>query len=110
VNPRRTCPGLPEWGLRFGETRGVDRQISAFVLAHKAAERVGPEEAVKLLPLRRDRLFHGVSHALGYLLGDALYRAFDAGHVERADLRALFRDPFVDPRATYFTWARRLGA
>jgi hypothetical protein len=64
---------------------------------------------VKLLPLRRDRLFHGVSHALGYLLGDALYRAFDAGRVDRAALRALFRDPFEDPRAAYFAWVRRLG-
>lgn len=109
VNPRRTCIGLPEWGLRFGETRGVDRQIAAFVLAHKAAERVGPEEAVKLLPLRRDRLFHGVSHALGYLLGEALYQAFDAGAVERTELRALFRDPFPDPRERYFTWVRRLS-
>lgn len=110
VNPRRTCVGLAEWALRFGETRGVERQIAAFVLAHKAAETVGPDEAVKLLPLRRDRLFHGVSHALGYLLGDALYRAFDAGSVEKADLRALFRDPFQDPRDTYFAWVRRLSA
>ncbi|XXF75269.1 ChaN family lipoprotein [Myxococcaceae bacterium GXIMD 01537] len=110
VNPRRTCVGLPEWGLRFGETRGVDRQIAAFVLAHKAAETVRPEEAVKLLPLRRDRLFHGVSHALGYLLGDALYHAFDAGTVERAALRALFRDPFAQPRDAYFDWVRRVSA
>ncbi|WP_269770216.1 hypothetical protein [Cystobacter fuscus] len=36
-----------------------------------------PDEAVKLLPLRKERLFHGVSHALGYLLGDALCRGFD---------------------------------
>jgi hypothetical protein len=29
--------------------------------------------------------------------------------VERADLRALFRDPFLDPRTTYFSWVRRLS-
>ena len=77
VNPRRSCPGPGEWALRFAEARGVERQIAAFVLAHKAAEVEVPDEAVKLLPLRKDRLFHGVSHALGYLLGDALYRGFD---------------------------------
>ncbi|HZI09463.1 MAG TPA: ChaN family lipoprotein [Myxococcus sp.] len=110
VNPRRTCLGLAEWAKRFGECRGVDRQIAAFVLAHKAAETEGPEEAVKLLPLRKDRLFHGVSHALGYLLGERLYRAFDEGRVARPELQALFRDPFEDARGAYFTWAGRLGA
>lgn len=110
VNPRRTCPGLAEWAKRFGECRGVDRQVAAFVLAHKAAETEGPEEAVKLLPLRKDRLFYGVSHALGYLLGDRLYRAFDEGRVDRPELQALFRDPFEDARGAYFAWAARLGA
>ncbi|WPB73205.1 ChaN family lipoprotein [Archangium violaceum] len=109
VNPRRACLGTGEWALRFAGARGVERQIAAFVLAHKAAEVEVPDEAVKLLPLRKDRLFHGVSHALGYLLGDALYRDFDGGQVERAELRALFRDPLEDPRATYFDWVRRLS-
>jgi hypothetical protein len=87
----------------------VERQIAAFVLAHKAAEVEVPDEAVKLLPLRKDRLFHGVSHALGYLLGDALYQGFDGDQVDRAELRALFRNPLEDPRATYFDWVRRLS-
>ncbi|RKH90874.1 hypothetical protein D7Y21_04760 [Corallococcus sp. AB045] len=108
INPRRTCPNVAEWAKRFGEARGLERQIAAFVLAHKATESEAPDEAVKLLPLRRDRLFHGVSHALGYLLGDSLYRAFDAGQVDTAGIRALFRDPFVDPRGAYLAWAARL--
>jgi heme-binding uptake protein ChaN (Tiki superfamily) len=109
VNPRRTCLGPGEWALRFAQARGVERQIAAFVLAHKAAEVEVPDEAVKLLPLRKDRLFHGVSHALGYQLGDALYRGFDGDQVDRAELRALFREPLEDPRATYFEWVRRLS-
>jgi hypothetical protein len=109
VNPRRTCVGTGEWALRFAQARGVERQIAAFVLAHKAAEVEVPDEAVKLMPLRKDRLFHGVSHALGYLLGDALYRGFDGDRVDRAELRALFRHPLEDPRATYFDWVRRLS-
>ncbi|MBM7115854.1 ChaN family lipoprotein [Archangium primigenium] len=109
VNPRRHCVGTGEWALRFGQARGVERQIAAFVLAHKAAELEVPEEAVKLLPLRKDRLFHGVSHALGYLLGDALYQGFDQGQVDRAEVRALFRDPLEEPRQAYFDWVRRLS-
>ncbi|HEX8699446.1 MAG TPA: ChaN family lipoprotein [Myxococcaceae bacterium] len=107
VNPRRGCAGPAEWARRFAKTRGVERQIAAFVLAHKAAETEGPDEGVKLLPLRRDRLFHGVSHALGYMLGDALYRAFDSGRVDKAEIRALFRDPLTDPRGAYFSWVHR---
>jgi len=109
VNPRRGCVGTGEWAMRFAQARGVERQIAAFVLAHKAAEVEVPHEAVKLLPLRKDRLFHGVSHALGYLLGDALYQGFDQGLVDRAEVRALFRNPLEDPRLTYFDWVRRLS-
>jgi len=109
VNPRRGCAGPAEWARRFASTRGVERQIAAFVLAHKAAETEGPDEGVKLLPLRKDRLFHGVSHALGYQLGDSLYRAFDSGRVDKAEIRALFRDPLVDPRGAYFHWVQRVG-
>jgi hypothetical protein len=108
VNPRRSCMGPGEWAGRFGQARGEERQLAAFVLAHKAAEVEVPDEAVKLLPLRKDRLFHGVSHALGYMLGEALYREFDSGRVERGEIRALFKDRLEDPRATYFEWVTRL--
>ncbi len=109
VNPRRSCLGQGEWALRFGKARGEEKQVAAFVLAHKAAEVEVPDEAVKLLPLRKDRLFHGVSHALGYMLGEALYRAFDGGQVDRSEVRGLFRNPLEDPRATYFEWTNRLS-
>jgi hypothetical protein len=109
VNPRRSCVGVAEWARRFREERGVERQVAAFVLAHKAAEREAPEEAVRLLPLRKDRLFHGVSHALGYLLGEALYRGLDAGHVTEAEVQALFHDPLPQPRASYLEWVARLA-
>ncbi|MBX5480677.1 MAG: ChaN family lipoprotein [Myxococcaceae bacterium] len=107
VNPRRRCRTLGEWAELFARGRGEDRQIAAFLLAHKAAESEGPEQASKLVPLRRDRLFNGVSHGLGYLLGDALHAAFEARKVRRAELRALFQDPLEDPRAVYFAWTRR---
>lgn len=109
VNPRRHCQTIDEWANVFATRRGEERQIAAFLLAHKAAESEGAEEAARLIPLRRDRLFHAVSHGLGYLLGHALHRAFEDGRVTRAEVRALFADPLQEPRATYFTWAHRLG-
>ena len=106
VNPRRRCLQIPDWAAAFETRRGEDRQVAAFVLAHKAAEEEGPDEAVKLIPLREGPLFHAVSHGLGYQLGEALYRAFDEGALSKAKLRALFHDPLVDPRARYFALVR----
>jgi hypothetical protein len=109
VNPKRACPGLPDWAVTFRTRRGEDRQVAAFLLAHKAAEADGPDQTARLLPLRRDRLFHAVSHGLGYLLGDRLHRAFEQGTLPRKALRALFADPLDDPRAAYFALVARVG-
>jgi hypothetical protein len=62
------------------------------------------------LPLQDDHLFHAVSHALGYLLGEALARAFESGRMKRRELRTLFLDPFPAPADRYFTLAARLFA
>ena len=62
------------------------------------------------MPLRREKLFHAVSHALGYMLGDALCRAFEAGTLSKTQVRALFRDPLEDARATYFRWVGSVNA
>lgn len=110
VNPRRRCHPLSAWAQTFEQHRGEARQIAAFVLAHKAAEAKSAAEAAKLVPLHQDRLFHAVSHALGYLLGDALYRAFDAERLTRAEVRALFRDPLAQPQEQYFALARAAEA
>jgi len=49
-----------------------------------------------------------VSHALGYLLGEALARAFEDGRLSRKEMRALFVDPFPEPGERYFTLSSRL--
>ncbi len=102
VNPRRRCWTIADWAQAFRQRRGEDRNIAAFVLAHSAAETEGAEQASKLIPLKQDRLFHAVSHGLGYQLGDALFRAFDAGRMGRAAMRALFKDPLRRPKERYF--------
>jgi hypothetical protein len=109
VDPDRRCEDLQAWARLFREERGERRDVAAFVLAHKAAELEPGSDVTALLPLRRPRLFHAVSHALGYLLGDALYGAYHAGTVERAEVRALFRDPLDAPQALYLAWVRRLA-
>ncbi len=102
VNPTRTCTPLDEWVRLFREGSREDRRTAAFVLALSAADRGAPGAAAMLLPLSPLPLFHAVSHALGYLLGEALFRAFEAGAVDRATIKRLFVDPFDDPARTYF--------
>jgi hypothetical protein len=97
VNPRRGFATPAEWARIFRTDRGEQRRIAAFVLAHLAADpTVDP-----LLPAGDEALFHAVTHALGYMLGDALARAFARGRLGRAEVRALFRDPFRNPRGSY---------
>ncbi|MBI3183024.1 MAG: ChaN family lipoprotein [Myxococcales bacterium] len=107
VNPRRRCRDIEQWSRELEVAKGEARQIAAFILALKAAEADGPKAAAELLPLRKGRLFHAVSHGLGYLLGEALYRAFDSGRLGRNRIRELFRDPFSDARARYFEFTAR---
>jgi len=109
VNPARRCTTLAEWTQHFSESSGEAHRVAAFVLAIHAALGEDPGSARRLLPLGPLALFNGVSHALGYLLGDALARAFARGEVSRAEVKALFEDPFVDPQATFRAWSLRLA-
>jgi hypothetical protein len=104
VNPKRVCTDVASWARLFRTGRGEERRIAAFVLAHQGA---GAWQSDGLLPVGNEALFHGVTHALGYLLGESMARAFDRGRFSRAEVRALFRDPFVDARASHAELAAR---
>ena len=43
--------------------------------------------------------FIGISHALGYMLGDRLYEGVLQGIIKRTEIRALFSNPFKGPEA-----------
>ena len=101
VNPKRRCTQLDEWTWHFESGRGETKQIAAFTLALSAALGDDLAAAQKMVPVSSLSLLNGVSHALGYLLGDALSRAFVDGSISAADVRALFRDPFDQPAVTF---------
>lgn len=109
VNGARRCTQLTEWAELFSHGSPEHRRIAAFVLALKAAEGDEPEDAKRLVP-SDDRLFHAVSHALGYLLGEALFRAFDSGRLHPVEVRGLFADPFRLAAERYFALCARLFA
>ncbi|MEW5737357.1 MAG: ChaN family lipoprotein [Myxococcota bacterium] len=109
VNPARRCTSLEDWAAHFQRGAGEAHRVAAFVLAITAALPEEPRASRALWPRSPLSLFNGVSHALGYLLGDALARAFSKGQVSRAEVRALFEDPFEDPHATFRAWVNRLS-
>ncbi|HYV44921.1 MAG TPA: ChaN family lipoprotein [Myxococcaceae bacterium] len=106
VNPHRRCASLDDWARTFKTERGELRQAAAFVLAHAACEQ---DHQNPFVPARAGRVFVAASHALGYLLGEALYRALDEGRFSKREVKALFRDPLADPEATYRRLSRQAG-
>ncbi len=110
VNPKRRCTSLDEWTWQFQHGLAEPRRVAAFTLAISAALRDDAGAAQDMVPQGRDELFNGVSHALGYLLGAALAEAFARQAVSRADVRALFRDPFTQPAVTFASLTRQLDA
>lgn len=109
VNPKRRCIGLDEWTWHFESGRGEAKRVAAFTLAIAAALHDDFAGAQRMVPAGELSLFNGVSHSLGYLLGDALARAFADRTISRADVRELFRDPFEHPALAFAALARKLG-
>ncbi|MBL8914772.1 MAG: hypothetical protein JNM17_28965 [Archangium sp.] len=129
VNPQRRCISLDEWVSHFEASQNGKRKrrdvvnqrairsadesagaVAAFTLAISTALRDEPRLAQRLIPEEQDEQFHGVSHALGYLVGDALARAHSKKKLTTRELAALFVDPFDDPAGTFATLARRFQA
>ena len=81
------------------------RLIAKLVLAHKSLERGRiPADLTRIWKQPVD-VFIGVTHALGYMLGERLFYGMVAGTVPKALLRDLYFDPFTAPgraRARYF--------
>lgn len=112
VNPQRRCTSLEDWAFHFqGKSLdGRKRQVAAFTLALSTAVRDDPMTARRLVPKDQGEVFHGVSHALGYLLGDAMARAHARKTLSRRELAALFVDRFDDPASTFAALCRRFQA
>jgi hypothetical protein len=108
LNPARKCPQLADFCDSFTARTGAQRETSAFVLALKAAEADGPAACRPLLPLSDEAQFHAVSHALGYMLGEALHHAYEHGRFDAIEVRSLFYDPFRHAEGRYFALAARL--
>ena len=92
VNPRRKAPhasGL-EQRRRTGTTE--ERQVARLVLSHLALEQGRRDGSwPKLLDGADAAALNGVTHALGYMLGEKIWRAHVDGVVSKEEVQKLFR-------------------
>ena len=92
------------------------RRISRYVKQHKAMERElfrsgGDRPTLRRILQLPISLHIGVTHALGYMVGEKLYRAMVAGIVNKAEMRRLFYEPLHEPDRAfeiYMHYAKKL--
>lgn len=120
INSKRKCLRVKDFKsmveyfkrARIPENREGDLEIALAVLELKKREKRGrplgdAEEFVK-----HHDLFFGVSHALGYMLGEILYHAMMQGLFSKVQARKLFKNPFAkegDPFAVYSDLLEKYG-
>jgi hypothetical protein len=125
VNPRRFHYSEDEYleVARAYRTRPSDPRvalavdISRFVVRHLDAERArlagGRLPKLRAIYEQDEDLHLGVTHALGYLLGERLYAAVVAGRFSRRELRGLYSWRLEEDDGAermYFGLLRRLAA
>ncbi len=114
INHKRKCADLPHFEriLRSRHARPGERELGRFVLMHARAERGERVPGLAKIFETDADMFNAVTHVLGYRLGNKLYYALVRGQIDKAEIRALFFDPWDDEgaaMATYFYLASRAG-
>lgn len=113
INDRRKTPHEREFrGLLESDEFGpLERRVAKLVLDHKALERGKLDESPSRIWKQPVDVFIGVTHALGYMLGEKLFYAMVDGKIGKELCRELYFDPFTAPgraRTRYFELVERL--
>lgn len=119
INHKRKCfhekeyAGLVSYLSSEAASRNRYRELemALLVLRHREMDKKGiPIRSKEFFRSRHD-LFFGVTHGLGYMLGDRLYHAMLENGVSKAEIRELYRDPMKQEGEAfelYRKWNRRL--
>ena len=108
INDRRKTPHEAEFEgiLKSNDDYGpLARRVAKLVLEHKALERGRIRQNLAAMYSQPVDVFIGVTHALGYMLGEKLFYGMVAGQVRKSRVRDLYFDPFTAPgraRKLYF--------
>ena len=109
INSKRKCLRVKDFKsmveyfkrARVPENREGDLEIALAVLELKKREKRGRSLADPDALVEHHDLFFGVSHALGYMLGEILYHAMIQGLFSKAQARKLFKNPFEEEGAPF---------
>ncbi len=121
INHARTCHSRADYeeilldlrGRRLPEAGEMVREISKGVIKHLDYEDrwlLGSARGYprfKTLYQQPTPIHIGITHGLGYILGNRMYDALMAGRIRRNEVRQLFRQSFDEqhpPREFYFDW------
>lgn len=85
-------------------------EMASLILDHAHNDKTG--EAIRYQKLLGDNpdLFFGVTHGIGYILGDKLYYGLMNGKIQKDQIRELFQEPLADdgePVEAYMNWVRK---
>jgi uncharacterized iron-regulated protein len=99
-------------GRKIPSRRALEIDIANLVLEHKEFEKKGRLiSAGKVLKQKYD-LFFGVTHALGYMLGDRLFYALLSEKMTKEEIRQIYLNPFKEkgePGQVYLSLIKKVG-
>ncbi|MFO1520309.1 MAG: ChaN family lipoprotein [bacterium] len=99
-------------GRKVPADRSLELDIAHVVLELKEMEKKGNLiHSGKVLKQKAD-LFFGVTHALGYMLGDRLYYALVSERISKEEIRNLYCDPFREEGESgeaYLSLIKKIG-
>ncbi|MDO8519657.1 MAG: ChaN family lipoprotein [Deltaproteobacteria bacterium] len=98
INPNRKClhPSDAATLVRYlEESHGISARALQYQVAKLFLEHRNPFQAGKIKALSVD-LFLGVTHALGYFLGERIFYGLLSGFVTKEGIRSLFYDPMEE--------------
>lgn len=119
INHKRKCfhekeySGLVSYLTSETSSRSRHRELemALLVLRHREMDKRGISIRSRQFFRSRHDLFFGVTHGLGYMLGDRLYYAMLDGRVSKVEIRELYADAMRkpgEPFELYRKWTRRL--
>jgi len=116
INQKRKCMRVEDFKslieyfkkVRVPRDRGFELEVAHLVIEVKKHEKRGVPVANPETICKRHDLFFGVTHALGYMLGEQLYHGMLQGKFGKREIGKLFRDPFTEEGAPFSAYAKLL--
>ncbi len=99
-------------GRKAPRDRYLEVEIAHLLLELKKFESRGRLISSGRVLRQHAQLFFGITHALGYMLGDRLFYALMAEKITKEEIKKIFYDPFKEegtPGETYLALLKKVG-